>query len=142
GRCIQKPYTDNYDDYIHDQTERYDNGELYKIDSTQLSDSLKFKTPKGKVVYGGGGIMPDIFVPLDTMGASWFYTELRYSSVFTTFAFKFVQGKRNKWNSPKSYNAQFNLTDEVLNQFTQFAEKEYDIVASQADFKRSKKLIA
>ena len=142
GRCIQKPYTDNYDDYIHDQTERYDNGELYKIDSTQLSDSLKFKTPKGKVVYGGGGIMPDIFVPLDTMGASWFYTELRYSSVFTTFAFKFVQGKRNKWNSPKSYNAQFNLTDEVLNQFTQFAEKEYDIIASQADFKRSKKLIA
>src|SRR5690606_13328865 len=96
----------------------------------------------GKIVYGGGGIMPDIFVPLDTLGASWYYTELRYSSVFTTFAFKFVQGKRNNWSSPKAYNAQFNVTDDILNQFTKFAEKEYKIKASEADFKRSKKLIA
>ncbi len=142
GRCIQKPYTESYDEYIHDQMERYDNGELYKIDSTQLSDSLKFKTPKGKVVYGGGGIMPDIFVPMDTLGASWYYTELRYSSVFTTFAFSFVQGKRTNWSSPKVYNAQFKVTDELLKQFTRFAEKEYKIKMDERDFERSKQLIS
>ena len=142
GRCIQKPYSDNYDDYMDDQMERYDNGELYKIDSTQLSDSLKFVTPKGKVVYGGGGIMPDIFVPLDTLGASWYYTELRYSSVFTTFAFKFVQGKRNNWSSPSAYNKQFKVSNELLEQFTRFAEKEYKIKMSEKDFKLSKQLIS
>ena len=50
GRCIQKPYNKNYEEYYEDQIERYENGELYKIDSTLLVDSLKFKTPKGKIV--------------------------------------------------------------------------------------------
>ena len=142
GRCIQKPYTDDYDEYMSDQMGRYDNGELYKVDSTLLVDSLKFRTPKGKVVYGGGGIMPDIFVAYDTTGSSWYYTQLRYSNVFTTFAFDFVQGKRTSWKSPSDFKKRFVVTDEVLNRFTKFATTEGKIKFESKEFLISKKLIA
>lgn len=67
GRSIQKPYRNGKnDDYFHDFEERYDNGELMSADSIKVNDSLKFTTPKGKVVYGGGGIIPDVFVSIDT----------------------------------------------------------------------------
>ncbi len=142
GRCIQKPYSGDYHSYYEDQMDRYENGEMYKIDSTMFVDSLKFTTPKGKVVYGGGGIMPDVFVPYDTVGSSWYYTELRYSSVFTTFAFDFVQDKRGNWNSPKEYNASFKVTDEILMRFAKFAESEYNIKIKANDIQTSKALIS
>lgn len=142
GRCIQKPYSGDYHSYYEDQMDRYENGEMYKIDSSLFIDSLKFKTPKGKVVYGGGGIMPDVFVPYDTTGSSWYYTELRYSSVFTTFAFDYVQDKRNKWSSPEAYNKSFKVTDEVLMRFVKFAESEYKIKSKATDLETSKILIA
>ena len=109
GRCIQKAYTDDVKAYYEDQRERYDNGEMYKVDSSLFVDSLKFITPKGKVVYGGGGIMPDIFVPFDTSGSSWYLSELHYSSVFQTFAFDFVQNKRKKWKSPAHFGRSFDV---------------------------------
>ncbi|MGM0478122.1 MAG: S41 family peptidase, partial [Bacteroidota bacterium] len=79
GRCIQKPYTDDYKEYMMDEMNRYERGEMYSVDSSELNDSLKYTTPEGKVVYGGGGIMPDIFVPLDTTGSSPYFRRLRYS---------------------------------------------------------------
>ena len=66
GRSIQKPYTNGNEDYYKDYENRYRNGELIHADSIKVADSLKFVTPKGKVVYGGGGIIPDVFVPKDT----------------------------------------------------------------------------
>ncbi len=67
GRCIQKPYNKkNRMDYYMEEYERYINGEVIKPDSTKLDTTQKFKTPKGKIVYGGGGIVPDIFIPEDT----------------------------------------------------------------------------
>ncbi len=66
GRCIQKPYEEGSDEYFHDLERRYESGELYSMDSVSFPDSLKYYTPKGRVVYGGGGIMPDVFVPIDT----------------------------------------------------------------------------
>lgn len=71
GRSIQKPYTDDREEYYNDLSYRYLNGEFENRDSISFSDSLKFVTPGGRVVYGGGGIMPDIFVPVDTT----YYTE-------------------------------------------------------------------
>ncbi len=142
GRCIQKPYSDDYEEYMQDHMGRYDNGEMYKVDSTLLVDSLKYKTPKGKVVYGGGGIMPDIFVPYDTTGSTWYYTQLRYTNVFTTFAFDFVQGKRTKWSSPSDFKRNFKVSDEVLNQLTSFAATEYKIKLDKKEFNISKKLIS
>lgn len=74
GRCIQKPYTNNDQHYKDDLKNRITSGELYSLDSIKKIDSLKFKTPKGKIVYGGGGIIPDDFIPLDTIGIDrWFY---------------------------------------------------------------------
>ena len=142
GRCIQKAYTDDIKAYYDDQMERYDNGEMYKVDSSLFVDSLKFITPKGKVVYGGGGIMPDVFVPYDTSGSSWYLSELRYSSVFQTFAFDFVQDKRNKWKSPDEYRRSFKVSDVLLDQFFDFALKHNNIVANSKDQAYSKKRIS
>jgi carboxyl-terminal processing protease len=68
GRSIQKPYTHGFDEYFDDLTERAHRGEFEVPDSIHFSDSLKFTTPGGHIVYGGGGIMPDKFVPVDTSG--------------------------------------------------------------------------
>lgn len=141
GRCIQKPYADNYDDYLHDQMERYENGELYAIDSTKFNDSLKFVTPKGKIVYGGGGIMPDKFIPLDTNGNTLYLTQLRYGAVFTTFAFDYVRDKRNKWRSPQEFNNKFEVNEQVWERLLKFAESEYEIQPLASYTPESKKLI-
>jgi len=141
GRCIQKPFNGNIDEYYHEQSERYKNGELYAPDSTLFVDSLKFKTPKGKIVYGGGGIMPDVFVPLDTAGASWYLTQLRYTMVFQSFAFDYVQGKRNNWKSPNDFVKNFNVTEDLLKSFTDYGRKNYDIPFNARDFTTSKSLM-
>ena len=70
GRSIQKPYNDGFDEYFEDLNERYARGEFEVPDSIHFSDSLKFTTPGGRIVFGGGGIMPDKFVPADTSGIS------------------------------------------------------------------------
>ena len=66
GRSIQKPYGNGNEAYYKDYEKRYRNGELLTADSIHVADSLRYVTPKGKVVYGGGGIIPDVFVPKDT----------------------------------------------------------------------------
>ena len=142
GRCIQKPYSEDYESYYEDHAERYDNGELYAMDSTVFVDSLRFVTPGGRVVYGGGGIMPDIFVPYDSSGASWYLTELRYSTAFNTFAFDFVSGKRSNWKSAKDFNARFTVSDELLNRFARYAEKYHGVKRNEAELRRSKRLIS
>lgn len=138
GRSIQKPYTEDYRKYYENQ---YTHNELYAIDSTLLVDSLKFKTPKGKIVYGGGGILPDIFMPLDTTGTSWYYTELRYSPAFQNFAFDFVADKRNRWKSPADYKNNFVVTDKLLNDFLVYAEKNEKVIRNSAELQISKNLI-
>jgi carboxyl-terminal processing protease len=142
GRCIQKPYTDNIEDYYDDHNQRMSNGELYAIDSTVFVDSLKFKTPKGKTVYGGGGIMPDYFIPLDTVGLNWYYTNLRYSVAFQAFAFDYVQDKRTKWKSPKDFNASFQITDAFLETFIKFAAEHFDVPINRTEFNEAKKHIS
>lgn len=81
GRSIQKSYQNGNVDYAHDITVRYDNGEFFHADSIQFADSLKYKTVGGRTVYGGGGIMPDYFVPLDTVQSGEFYSKLLGHSV-------------------------------------------------------------
>ena len=77
GRSIQKPYENGHqDEYDMDIVRRYDNNEFFSADSIHFADSLKFTTPKGKVVYGGGGIMPDVFIPMDTLDMTKYFMEL------------------------------------------------------------------
>jgi len=142
GRCIQKPYEESYDEYINSQIERYDNGELYAPDSTLFVDSLKFKTPKKRIVYGGGGIMPDIFVPFDSSGTSWYYTDLRFSQAFQAFAFDYVQDKRLKWKSVADFDKNFVVNDALINKFVRFSEKEIKIKTDKKGLAHSKALIA
>ena len=141
GRCIQKPYDEGIEEYYHDQMDRYDSGELYEVDTSKFVDSLKYTTPKGKVVYGGGGIMPDVFIPLDTVGSSWYLTQLRYSMSFQSFAFDFVKNRRNEWNSAGQFERTFDVSQAVLNQFVDYASKEYKVEKDQAGLNQSSKLI-
>lgn len=77
GRCIQKPYVDGGDvNYAHDLSDRYAHGEFFSADSIHFNDSLKYLTATGRTVYGGGGIMPDVFVPLDTLMNSESFAQL------------------------------------------------------------------
>lgn len=142
GRCIQNSYEDGYEEYVMSQMNRYDSGELYAPDSTLLHDSLKFTTPKGKTVYGGGGIMPDVFVPFDSSGMNMYYTQLRYSQAFNAFAFDFVQNKRTKWSSIADFDKSFQVTDQLIQQFVRFAAKEYKITKDDKGLAHSKELIA
>lgn len=97
GRSIQKPYELNKKaDYYHDDfSKRFQNGELTIADSIKVVDSLRFKTPKGKIVYGGGGITPDVFVPIDTSNL---FSEFRYDTLLD-YVFEVIDNDRSKWNN-------------------------------------------
>ena len=95
GRSIQKPYNKGYEEYINDLNNRYLSGEEFvQSDSISYPDSLKFTTLGGKVVYGGGGIMPDKFIPLDTTGASSYFIKIRNAGLIYRYALKFTEDNR------------------------------------------------
>jgi carboxyl-terminal processing protease len=92
GRSIQKPYAEGFEDYYDDLNARYDRGEFKVSDSIHFSESLKFTTPGGRTVYGGGGIMPDKFVPVDTSEISPYF--LRVRPFIYPFALKYTEKNR------------------------------------------------
>jgi carboxyl-terminal processing protease len=92
GRSIQKPYNKGFDEYFDDINRRYNRGEYEVRDSIHFSDSLKFITPGGRIVYGGGGIMPDSFVPADTTGISPYFMKVR--SFIYPFSLKYADNNR------------------------------------------------
>lgn len=96
GRCIQKPYTSGSVDYYHEISRRYENGEMINSDSTIFNDSLKYTTAGGRIVYGGGGIMPDVFVPIDTNSNFRFYNMLQASGIINDFVFQYYDSNRKK----------------------------------------------
>jgi carboxyl-terminal processing protease len=92
GRSIQKPYSDGFEKYFDDLNERYIRGEFEVSDSIHFSDSLKYTTPGGRIVYGGGGIMPDKFVPADTSGVSPYFVKVK--PLIFRFALKYTENNR------------------------------------------------
>lgn len=94
GRCIQRPYDDGIEQYHIDFLDRYRNNEMVSIDSIKMVDSLKYTTPAGKIVYGGGGIIPDVFVPMDTTSYTKFVREAIGSNALFLYALKFVDASR------------------------------------------------
>ena len=95
GRCIQKSYADGTEAYNMDINNRYRHNELVNPDSVKYPDSLRFYTSKGRVVYGGGGIMPDVFVPMDTIRLSDYFLSLRSAGVINTFALNWADLHRS-----------------------------------------------
>ena len=86
--------------------------------------------------------MPDIFVPVDSAGFSFYVSELRYASAFTTFAFDYVSNKRDKWKSPLDFTRSFTVNNAVLDQFTSFAQSEYNIRKQSSSLARSRSVIS
>jgi carboxyl-terminal processing protease len=140
GRSIQKPY-ENSEDYDKDITKRYKNGEFFTADSVKFNDSLKYKTLNGRTVYGGGGIMPDYFVPLDTTLTSRYFNELSYANVLREYAFNYgdQNGKALEQKGYKDYLQNFEVGDVMLNQVVELGKKN-NIKPDLKDLNANKKL--
>jgi len=130
GRCIQKPYEKgNGKDYAMDVYNRYKNGELMSADSIHFADSLKYYTQKKhRIVYGGGGIMPDYFVPLDTLQFTRFHRELSARRFIINANLKYVDQNRSqlreKYSSFASFKRRFKMPQEVIDNMLAEAKKE------------------
>jgi len=96
GRSIQKPYENGLDAYNQEAYDRYLNGELISTDSIDFPDSLKYYTEKGKLLFGGGGIMPDVFVPLDTLDISTYFMRLNMQGMFYNYGFLYADQHRDQ----------------------------------------------
>jgi len=139
GRCIQKPYSK---DYQYDIIERYQHGEMTVADSIKRNDSLKFVTPAGKVVYGGGGIIPDIFVPIDTAGVTRFLVAVNRKSLQVKYSIKLADTYRAQLRQVKSFEDLEQLTRsiDIESGFLAFA-KENGIVPKGDEWQKSKEFI-
>lgn len=129
GRSIQKPYTKgNSDAYSSDLMERYKHGEFSNVDSIKLDKSLEYTTiNNNRVVYGGGGIMPDLFVPIDTTGVNKYYRELRAKNVINQFVVDYVEQNRAQlkkdYKTENDFISKFKITEPMMTDFVALAEK-------------------
>ena len=127
GRCIQKPYGDNID-YGADIIKRLEGGELTNADSIHLPDSLKYKTKvKGRIVYGGGGIMPDVFVPLDTTRTNSYYRKVTANGCVLQTTLTYVEKNRRqlerKYKTYDLFSEKFRIEDDITKMLQDKAEK-------------------
>ena len=128
GRCIQKPYDDR-DDYFQDISKRYSHGEMFSPDSIQFPDSLKYKTLRRKRdIYGGGGIMPDIFIPMDTTNYSAFYAEVVRKGIISSYVMNVLDSRREQLKAQyptfEEFKNHFTITDQMYEDFVAFAKQE------------------
>jgi carboxyl-terminal processing protease len=126
GRCIQKPYKNGNDAYFSDHYDRMLNGELEHPDSIHFADSLKYTTPGGKIVYGGGGIMPDIYVPIERDSTLIFYNLVVNKGILYQFAFDYTDRNRvqlEKYRTFKEFNRYFQITDNIYADFLAYASR-------------------
>lgn len=122
GRSIQKPYEDKGEKYFNEFEKRYMNGELYEVDSIKVADSLKFKTKKGRTVYGGGGIIPDVFVALDKNHSQETLSLLLQSEFMSYYAFEKLDENRtffSKMSKQELKQELFN-NEKYFNQFREY----------------------
>lgn len=143
GRCIQKPYDKGNDEYYNDIMERAIHGEFQKADSIKYQDTVKYKTSSGRIVHGGGGIMPDFFVPADTTGYSDFYSKVTQKGLVYQFALEYADSNRKQLSNFKNstdFDGFFKQVN-TFNLFVQYADKK-GVKAKPADLKISEKVIS
>ena len=144
GRCIQKSYKNGYDQYYDDLERRLKKGELTDADKIDFPDSLKYYTENHRVVYGGGGIMPDVFVPWDSTKYSDFYVDLLSKGMFNDFVIGYVEKERktlkSKYPEFTDFNSNFDVEQSFMNDFLTFARKKY-IVPKEGEFEASEDII-
>jgi carboxyl-terminal processing protease len=143
GRSIQKPYSEGYENYSRDLADRMAHGELESADSIHFADSLKYITPGGKTVYGGGGIMPDVFVPLDTSYLSSFYTDVVGKGILSQFAYDYVDQNRkllSTFDDFNEFNAKFSVSEHLFADFVKYAVKQKAVNDEKAIKRSSEKI--
>ncbi|WP_366888063.1 S41 family peptidase [uncultured Aquimarina sp.] len=125
GRSIQKPYQNGNKEYFNEYLERYKNGELQNVDSIQVADSLKFKTPGGKTVYGGGGIIPDIFVSKDTTRVGETLNYMLRSGRMGRYIFEELDKKRAFYNklTKDEFKQEIEIDDDFAEGFLTYTRK-------------------
>lgn len=126
GRCIQRPYKSGTDEYNLEYFHRLQNGDPESADTTHPADSLKFKTPGGKVVYGGGGITPDLFVPAEKDSTLIFYNTLANKGLIYQFAFDYTDKYRKDLSRNKTYlefDRNFQVTPAIFGELIRYGEK-------------------
>jgi len=145
GRSIQKPYDEGFAEYHMDIQHRLKHGELIHADSIYFPDSLKYFTNNKRTVYGGGGIMPDIFLPMDTLGFSDYYSQLSRRGVINSFTMDLMNKDRRKlekdYPNVAKFISDFIVDEELMEQFVAYAEKE-GVKRDEEGFNRSQTQIA
>ena len=146
GRSIQKPYVNgNQEQYNHDLIDRYNRGELMSADSIHFPDSMKYNTLETKrIVYGGGGIMPDVFIPVDTSRYTDYHRSVVAAGLVNRIAMNYLDRHRAELNKkyPKfaQYKQNFNVTDDIMQELVTLA-KDDKIEFNEEQYNRSKPLI-
>ena len=143
GRCIQKPYTlGDQEDYEKDLLDRWEHGELFSADSIHLKDSTVYYTKSGRKMYGGGGIMPDVFVGRDTTLNTPWYNRCVNMAYTYQFAYKYTDEHRKQLNKYKDWQSleKYLLSQNVLREFVAFA-KEKGIEPDEAQIQKSRPLM-
>lgn len=139
GRCIQKPYGDS-SKYFNETHQRWLSGELFNQEKITHVDSLKFYTPSGRVVYGGGGITPDVFIPFDSTSTSFALIDIVNFGIIRQLCFDYVDQNRASlvnWKSFDQYQKNY-ITEESLVEKTLTAAKENNIVYTKAEVSKLK----
>ncbi|NDV46824.1 S41 family peptidase [Paludibacter sp. 221] len=145
GRSIQKPYKDGVKKYEEELINRYKHGELSNADSIQFPDSLQYKTKHlGRTVYGGGGIMPDVFIPLDTTKYTDYHRKIVALGVMNKTSLQYIEQYRNefkkKYPTFDKFKKEYAVKDDFLTQLVENAERE-DIKYNEEQMEKSKDLI-
>lgn len=124
GRCIQRDYEKGVEAYYDDFLKRYEDGEMSSADSAKFDPKLQYKTKKGRIVYGGGGIMPDIFVPLENNKLSDAYKQLINSTLIIEFCFNYTNNQKNQltkmYGNAAKYVQNMVITDQILQEYISF----------------------
>jgi len=152
GRCIQKPYDEGVNEYRKDYEKRILSGEMFNADSIIFSDSIAYKTLlNGRTVHGGGGVMPDIFIPLDTSIHYSYINKLRRNNIIYNFALEYIDQNRNEIKSKypdfKDFNAKYETTEKMISDIVETGIKdgieknEESLLFGKADLKKEIKAI-
>lgn len=144
GRSIQKPYVNGDDeDYEMDMVRRYNNNEFFSRDSIHFADSLKFTTPAGKTVYGGGGIMPDLFVPMDTTDITKYYIEVTGRNILYRYTIEYADAHREALNgvrTPGELTALLDADKSLFDDFVRYAARK-GVKPVPSEMARSRKIM-
>ena len=144
GRSIQKPYKNGDEvDYEMDMIRRYENNEFFSADSIHFADSLRFVTPKGKIVYGGGGIMPDVFIPMDTTDITKYYIEVTGRNILYRYTIEYADRHREALNKVQTIQELTELLDSDKRLFDDFVRyaAEQGVRPNYRDINRSRKVM-